>query len=112
MKKGLVVFKSQATADVIYFADVAQRLLEIVGKEANAAGILTVAELPAAIARLEAAIAADRDAHRRLHALDAPADEAADGGEQPRVSLTQRALPFLAMLKEALANEKPVVWGV
>lgn len=110
---GIVTFKSQATADVLYFADVARQLLTIVGKDATSQGILTVAELPAAIARLEAAIAADREAHRRLVEADEPGMErTAEGGERPRVSLTQRAVPFLAMLKEALANEKPVVWGV
>lgn len=110
---GLFIFKSQAAADIVYFADVAERLLAIVGKEPAPQGILTVAELPSAIARLEAAIAADKDEHRRLVEAEQPGSErTADGRERPRVSLTQRALPFLAMLKEALANEKPVVWGV
>lgn len=109
----IVTFKSQASADVIYFGDVARRLMELMGKEATDQGIITVEQLPEAIARLEAAIAADREAHRRLVELDEPGSETQPGGgERSRVSLTQRALPLLAMLKESLAAGKPVVWGI
>jgi hypothetical protein len=109
----IVVFKSQACADVIYFGDVAKRMMELMGKEAADQGIVTVERLPDAIARLKAAVAEDRERHRR-HVLDEePGTEAAeDGGTRPFVSLTQRALPLLEMLEESLREEKPVVWGV
>ena len=52
----LFVFKSDASADVIMFAEVARKLLAIVGKDPeDAKGIITVAQLPDAIARLNAA---------------------------------------------------------
>lgn len=109
----IVTFKSQASADVIYFGDVAKRLMELMGKEPADQGIVTVEQLPEAIARLKAAIAADRAAHRRLVQADEPGSEATpEGGERPRVSLTQRALPLLAMLEESRAAGKPVVWGI
>lgn len=109
----IVTFKSQASADVIYFGDVARRLMELMGKEATDQGIVTVEQLPEAIARLKAAIAADREAHRQLVQADEPGIETPpEGGQRPRVSLTQRALPLLAMLEESLAAGKPVVWGV
>ncbi len=109
----IVTFKSQACADVIYFGDVARRLIELMGKDATERGIVTVEQLPAAIARLKAAIAADKEHHRRLVQEEEQSTEAAeDGGTRPAVSLTQRALPLLALLEEALREKKPVVWGV
>lgn len=113
MSGGIVIFKSAACADVIYFGDVAKRMMELMGKEAAEQGIVTVEQLPAAIGRLKAAIAEDKERHRQ-HVLDEePGMETADGGgTRPRVSLTQRALPLLAMLEESLGEKKPVVWGV
>lgn len=109
----IVTFKSRACADVIYFGDVAQRMMELMGKEPAEKGIVTVEQLPDAIARLRAAIEDDRERHRR-HVLDEePEMETAEGGgTRPHVSLTQRALPLLAMLEESLGEKQPVVWGV
>ncbi len=109
----IVTFKSAACADAIYFGDVAQRLMALMGKDAEPKGIVTVEQLPEAIARLEAAIAADREDHLRHVRADEPGTETAENGDKrPSVSLTQRALPLLAMLKDSLAEKKPVVWGV
>ncbi len=109
----IVTFRSAASADVIYFGDVAQRMMALMGKEASDTGIVTVEQLPDAIDRLKAAIAADRERHRQLVQDEEPRTEAAAaGGTRPRVSLTQRALPLLALLEESLAEKKPVVWGV
>jgi hypothetical protein len=109
----IVTFKSAASADVIYFGDVAKHMMELMGKEAADQGIVTVEQLPDAIAHLKAAIAEDKERHRQLVQNEEPQTEAAEGGgTRPRVSLTQRALPLLAMLEESLAEKKPVVWGV
>jgi len=109
----IVTFKSAASADVIYFGDVAKRMLELMGKDADDKGIVTVEQLPDAIARLKAAIDADRERHLRLVQGEERGTEAAEGGgTRPAVSLTQRALPLLAMLEESLAEKKPMVWGV
>lgn len=109
----IVTFKSAATADVIYFGDVARRMMELMGKDPDAKGIVTVEQLPEAIARLKAAIEEDRERHRRLVQEEERGTEAAEGGgSRPAVSLTQRALPLLAMLEESLRGKKPVVWGV
>lgn len=109
----IVTFKSAACADVIYFGDVAQRLMALMGKDAGPKGIVTVEQLPEAIARLKAAIDADRERHLRLVQDEERGTETAeDGGTRPAVSLTQRALPLLALLEESLAEKKPVVWGV
>lgn len=109
----IVTFKSAACADVIYFGDVAQRLMALMGKDAGPKGIVTVEQLPEAIARLKAALEEDRERHLRLVRDEVRGTETAEGGgTRPAVSLTQRALPLLALLEQSLAERKPVVWGV
>ena len=115
----LVTFKSHASADVIMFGDAAKRLVGILGKDpADAKGIVTVQQLPEAIARLKAAIEEERarEAERerqRDHAEEEEAEkEAGNTGMAAPVGLAQRAWPLLAMLEESLREEKPVVWGV
>src|SRR5674476_1494578 len=49
-------FKSQAAADVIMLQLNGDQMLTIVGKEPSPQGIITVAQIPVAIAALEAAI--------------------------------------------------------
>jgi len=109
----IVTFKSAASADVIYFGDVAKRMMALMGKDVTDQGIVTVEQLPGAIELLKAAIAADKAQHCEQVLAEEPATEKAeDGSARPRVSLTQRALPLLSMLEESLAEKKPVVWGV
>jgi hypothetical protein len=110
---GIVIFKSAACADVIYFSDVAKRMMELMGKDVADKGIVTVEQLPDAIAQLQAAIEADKAQHRQ-QVLEEELGSEADGkgGTRPRVSLTQRALPLLSILEESLKEKKPVVWGV
>lgn len=116
----IVTFRSRATADVIMFGEVAHRLMRLMGKEATAQGIVTVEQLPDAIARLRAAIEQDKEQHAGLvaEALDA-LDSASSGADAERpdpmsqpVSLTQRAVPLLEMLERSQRHDQPVVWGV
>jgi hypothetical protein len=109
----IVTFKSAAAGDVIMFGDVAQRMMEIMGKAASGQGIVTVEQLPDAIARLRAAIAEDRAQLSKMAEEDWPQTETAPGGGQrPFVSLAQRGTPLLELLEWALKKKKPVVWGV
>lgn len=105
----IVTFKSPAAGDVIMFSDIAHRLLEAMGKEAGDKGIITVEQLPDAIARLRAAIAEDKAARA---AQPAAAETDAKHDEQPGVSLWQRAVPLLELLDWAVKKGKPVTWGV
>jgi len=108
----LIVFKSAACADLLYFGDVAKLMMELMGKEVTDQGVITVEQLPDAIARLAAAVASDRPQHREHLLADETKEIDPDGNERPRVSLTRRALPLLEMLREALKEKEPVVWGV
>jgi len=105
-------FKSRATGTVVMLQPVAERLLEIIGKAPAATGIVTVAQLPEAIRRLEAAIAAERGKPASPAGQQPPDEEADDAGETARVSLTQRAWPLIEMMKASAAAGRDVTWGV
>jgi hypothetical protein len=104
----IVTFKSPAAGDVIMFGDVAQQMMKIMGKDASEKGIVTVEQLPEAIARLRAAIAADK-AQRAGVAED---DQPLEPGRQINVNLAQRAVPLLDLLEWSLKKRKSVTWGV
>jgi len=106
----LYKFKSKATGDLIMLEPNGRRVLEIIGKDAGPKGIILAADMPAAISALETAIAseeADRK-ERADDAADAPAGHAPTEG----VSLRQRAVPFLDMLRRAQGAGHEIVWGV
>ena len=93
----LFKFKSKVTGDLIMLEPDAKRLLKIMGREDQIKGIFLADQLPAAIAALEGALA----------------QEALDGMQDPKqISLRQRSLPMLKMLKQCLAQSADVVWGV
>ena len=78
----LYKFKSKATGDLIMLEPNGRRMLEIVGKEPGPKGIILAQDMPVAIAALEA------------------------------ISLRQRAVPFIEMLKRCQKADHEVVWGV
>lgn len=93
----LFKFKSKVTGDLIMLEPDAKRLLKIMGREEQAKGIFLADQLPAAIASLESAVA----------------QEEVEGLNDPKqISLRQRSLPMLKMLKQCLGQSADVVWGV
>lgn len=103
----LYKFKSRATADVIMLEANGRQLVQIMGKTPGQGGIVTVEQIPGAIAAIEAAIAADERA--RAQAAQEAQDE--DGGDRPEpVHLRQRAAPLLDMLRRSAAQERDVTW--
>lgn len=114
----LITFKSKASADVIMFGEQGRKLIEILGKDAASAakGIVTVEQLPAAIARLRAAIAEDKAQQQVARDTEASIDADDEAPEQrgmaAPVGLAQRAWPMLEMLETAQRENVPVVWGV
>lgn len=103
----LVTFKSGACADVMMFGDVAKQLMDIVGKEFGAKGVITVEQMPQAIAQLKQALAEDR----RLRQGEARGDDY-DDERRERVSIGQRALPLIELLECSLREDRAVTWGV
>jgi hypothetical protein len=100
-------FKSQATADLVMLNDTGEQVLAAMGKTVAPQGVITVAQIPAALAALAQAVA-DSEA---VPATEDDTD-ADDAPKADTVRLRQRTTPLLAMLKESLAAGKDVVWGV
>ena len=109
-------FKSKAAGDLIMLEPAGQRMLEIVGKTPGPTGIITVAQMPAALQALEAAIAAEEAEGVRPAALeDELADARArqgDAATADTMSLRRRSKPFVDLLRRSLREEADVVWGV
>ena len=107
-------FKSRATADLIMLEPHGRQILTLMGKTPGASGIVTVQQIPEAIAALEAAVAADE--------ARPPAEDGPEGEEQQQqdreeeradtVRLRQRVAPFVDMLRRSAAQGADVVWGV
>jgi hypothetical protein len=107
----LYKFKSKAAADLIMTEPVGERILRLIGREPASQGILQVEQLAPAIAALQAAIEAD-DAARRAAPDDEDDAAQAEVAGRDRISLRQRAWPFVEMMRRALDAGADIVWGV
>ena len=94
-------FKSKASGDVIMLGPNGDELLRHIGREPAAKGIIEIDAMPAAISSLEAAVLAD-EAHAKTP----------ESAEEPRIRLRARVWPMVDMLKRALSERQPIVWGV
>jgi len=110
----LYKFKSKVTGDVIMLQPNGQRILEIIGKHSAAEpgikGILLPGQMPGALAALKQAVALEEAQQKEAiaHAL-------AENLPPPRfesVSLRQRTLPFIDMIRHCLDAEEAITWGV
>ncbi|HEX5356276.1 MAG TPA: DUF1840 domain-containing protein [Aquabacterium sp.] len=111
----LVKLRSAATGDLLLTGDLAKALAKVLDKRFDAPGILEPQSMPVALEVLKA-----------LPDESPTAGASADGGgdaaprEEPAsvsfqdeaVSLRKRAWPLIKMIEEALAADKPIVWGV
>jgi hypothetical protein len=106
----LFKFKSKAAGDLIMLEPNGRRVLEIIGKEAQPQGIILPEQMPAAIAALEASIVKEEADQKAM------IEEAKAKGEAPSradgISLRQRAVPFLDMLRRCEKAGQEIVWGV
>ncbi|HEY8519476.1 MAG TPA: DUF1840 domain-containing protein [Gammaproteobacteria bacterium] len=102
----LVTFRTKSYANITMFGDVAVKLLKLMGHSGTVPSALKAEDVPAAVARLKAAIAE----HKRAAAAEPPRDESSDGDEEPPVSLANRALPLIELLEAAARAKADVVW--
>ncbi|MGH1361186.1 MAG: DUF1840 domain-containing protein [Burkholderiaceae bacterium] len=104
-------FKSLATGTIVMTQDNAEKLLKVIDKQPGATGIITVDQMPAAIAALQNDLPTETAAE--TESTDpADNDEESDGDSQPVVSLRQRALPLIEMMQTAHKAGKDITWGV
>lgn len=107
----LFKFKSKATGDLIMLEPNGRRVLQIIGKDPSATGIILPAQMPAALEALTSAVAAEEAAIEA--AKNAKVDEECiNPAESDAVPLRQRALPFIELLKSSHKANVEIVWGV
>jgi len=96
----LVTFSTDAYANITMFGDVALSMLKMMGHSATVPGAIRAEDVPAALARLTAAIDAEQ-----LSPL--PPDKDAD---EPAISVAHRALPLINLLTAAVKSKSYVMW--
>jgi len=99
----LVTFSSDAYPEFTMFGEVALRLIKMMGHSGTVPSAILAADIPAALERLQAAIASD------AQSPEAPANAESDDGE-PAVSLQHRAYTLIEMLQAAIKADCSVMW--
>ena len=102
----LYKFKSKATGDLIMLEPNGRQVLQIIGKDPAPKGIVEPGQMAPAILALEAAIARDEADQKQAQGKGEKAVRG-DG-----ISLRQRAVPFVDMLRRAEQAGEDIVWGV
>jgi len=107
----LVKFTSSTSGQIMMFAAIARQLLESIGKDCSARGVITTEQLPEAITRLRQA-AAEHKARPPSSSGDAAghASTVADEDEGRPVDLGQRAFPLIELLQWTQQEEGFVLW--
>lgn len=102
----LIKFRSPHAAEFLMFGEVALGLIKSMGCSGDIPGAIKAEDIPAALARLTAAITRAESASA---APVAPAQKK-DEDTEPHVSLGHRALPLIQMLEAAQAGDSYVMW--
>lgn len=100
----LVTFHTKAYADIVMFGDVAKQLLTLMGHSGTVPSALKAEDVPSALARLEAAI----EERKKADAAEGRGNE--DDDAPRKITVSQRAVPLLELLRAAAAEKCDVVW--
>jgi len=100
----LVTFTCTACADITMFGHAAVRLLKLMGHSGTIPGALLADDAPAALARLVAAIEANKQSPE-------PEEPAQGEDGEPAASPAHRALPLIGFLKAAAKDQCDVMRG-
>lgn len=103
-------FKSRETGDLVMLEPHGKRVLEIIGKDPSAAGVILPQQMSAAEQALHDAVVLEEADQRRQR------EEAEAKGDPPpefdSVSLRLRSTPFIEMMQRCEKAGVEVVWGV
>lgn len=106
----LVIFRTKGYANITMFGDVAHQLLQLMGHSGTVPGAIKAEDVPAALARLESAIAQRKT--EEAAQVPEPSEVDRDDKDAPqKVSLPRRAVPLLELLRAAAANNADVMWS-
>ena len=103
-------FKSRETGDLVMLQPHGQRILEIIGKDPAAAGVILPQQMPAAEQALRDAVMLEESHQQRQR------EEALAKGEPPpqfdSIGLRLRSTPFIEMMQRCEKAGVGMVWGV
>ncbi len=112
----LFKFKSKATADLIMLDADARRLLKVMLGDDPVKGIVLCQDLPAVLAKIDAAVLHDEDQRQAQSQKPKPTPLADTENphltELSAVRLAQRAAPMRQMIQSSIAEKSDIVWGV
>lgn len=109
----LIVFRSKAAGEIFMFAETARRIFAIVGKDEAPRGVISVEQIPDALARLATAIEEEKAQLQEARQAAAEADRRGEAESAAQaITLAQRAYPLIDMLQAALKKRVDVTWGV
>ena len=98
-----VTFHTKSYADITFLTDVGKQLIVLMGHTPSMPGAILANDIPAALAHLQAGLAADE--------LDQQNEEAPQTDEEERpIHLSRRAMPLIALLEAAHADNENVMW--
>lgn len=100
-------FQTKNAAPVIMLDDLTHRIFNAIGRPFENQGIFLPEQIPEYIERLQAAIDAEQN---KVTSADTLSDDEDQSSESD--PLGRRAYPFLELLRQALKDQEPVVWGV
>ncbi len=101
----LITFSCDAYENITMFGEVAMRLITMMGHSATVPGAILAKDIPEALSRLEKGINQQKFTHQQASAQDYNEDD-----EEEPISLANRALPLLNMLKAASKKQCNVMW--
>jgi Domain of unknown function (DUF1840) len=106
----LYKFKSSAAGDLIMLEPNGRRVLQIIGKDAVATGIILPEQMVAAQRAIQQTVE-EEEAQQQAAIAQAKAK-----GEVPpsfeAISLRKRAWPLLEMMQRCAKENAPITWGV
>ena len=109
----LYIFRSRDCADIIMLEPNGRRLLEFIGKEPAAKGIITPQQMPQAVLAMRQAIDMEEQASNdaRKRGAGEPGRDAGVASAQG-VTLKQRLLPMIEMMGRCTKAQRDITWGV
>ena len=96
----LLTFRTAAYSNITMFGDVGKKMLEMMDMGSRIPGAINAADVPTALANLEAA----------LDKMPREENPPPDKDDQPRIGLHTRATPLIELLRAAVEDEAGVSW--
>lgn len=101
----MITFSSDAFENIIYFTDIAQNLLTLMGHSGTVPGAFKAQEVPLALFNLQNGLA-----EYRRNIINSSSQDHDDENE-PQIGLGVRAIPLINMLEAAIKKQCDVMWS-